>query len=145
MALPNANAVKSAVETIYSVFSDDKTRVGTRFGVQRLNELIGILNRTYGSPVNVAQTDSADANVAAFIGVGGEGEILAANSVFRLTNGASDLTDNAFATAKGGAVAAGDVFAVNAAGNGVDYLGNNDGYAFDFAGETSEDFVSLGS
>lgn len=143
MALPTADAVKDAVETLSDVFADDKTRAGTRTGIQKLNELIGVLNRIYGAVTDIAVTDATDADVAAFIG-GGEGDALSVGDAFRNT-GTGDLTDNALETAKGSALAANDVFVVDS-GTSVAYLGNMDvPRYFDFSGETSGDFVSLGS
>lgn len=143
MALPSAELVKAAVEQLVAVFTDDKTLAGTRSAVQTVNELVGILNRLYGTPLDLALTDSADAGVSEFIG-GGEGDALAVGDTFRTTVATNDLTDNALATAKGSAVAVGDIYVVSGA-DAVAYLGNNLGRVFDFAGETSADFVSLGS
>jgi spermidine/putrescine-binding protein len=143
MALTNPGVLKVEIESLYATIATDKTKAGARSAIMALNEIRQFLN-TLWTVTNIAQTDAADANVAAFIG-GGEGDALAAGDVFRTTNATNDLTDNAFATAKGSAVAVGDVYAVTAAGTGVVYLGNNEGKSFDFAGETTQDFVSYGA
>ena len=139
MALPTPGAVKAAVETIYAALAEDKTILNARSAVQSFNEITPALNRAYPDVVDVAVVDETDANVAAFIGVGGQGEALGVGDIFRCVNATADLTDNALATAKGSAVAAGDVFSIET-GSAVAYLGNNAGVVFDFAGATSDDF-----
>ena len=139
MALPTPGAVRAAVETLYAALTEDKTIIGARTAVQSFNEIAPALNRAYPGVVDVAIVDETDANVAAFIGVGGQGEALDVGGIFRCTVATADLTDNALATAKGSAVAVGDVFSIET-GTTVAYLGNNAGVAFDFAGVQSADF-----
>lgn len=143
MALTNAGVLKAEIESLYASISTDKTKAGARSAVQAVNQIRTFLNTLY-DVTNIAMTDAADANVAAFIGAG-EGAVLVAGDCFRTTVATNDLTDNALATAKGSAVAVGDVYAVTAAGTGVVYMGNNEGQAFDFSGETTQDFQSYGA
>lgn len=147
MAKPVANLVQDAMEVLYSAFSDDKTDVVSRKGVNLLNEMAGQLNRLYGAVVDIAITDATDAGVSEFIDVTGEGAVLAVGSIFRCSNATNDLTDNALATAKGSAVAEGDVFVVDGA-DSVEYLGTQAGDVvrpFDMVGELDSDFDSIGS
>ena len=143
MALPNASLIQTALQNLYLAFSDNKTERGQRTAVNHLSWLTGTLNFLYGVPTNIAMTDAADAGVSEFIG-GGEGDALSVGSVFRTTGGTADLTDDALATAKGSAVATGDVFVISGADAAV-YLGNNSGIVFDNVGESAADFKSIGS
>ncbi len=148
MALPNASLIQTAMQNLYAAFADDKTDVGMRSAVSKLGWLTTALNRVYGIPTDiaiVADADSDNETVAEFIDTAGYGAALAAKSLFRVTTATNDLSDNALATASGAAVAIGDVFAVDDAGTGVVFLGNNDGQAFDNEGESVADFVSIGS
>lgn len=141
MALPVANLVKDAIETIFDAFNEDPTRPGSRAGVDALSEAARAVSKMY-DVVNVAITDATDAGVAELIASGGELEDYAIGVVFRTTGGTADLTDDALETAKGSAVATGDVFVVDDAAS-VKYLGNNSGHAIDAAGETSQDFIDV--
>jgi len=141
MAVTSANLVQDALEVIYGALAAVKTDGPAKAGVQALNEVATALNRLPGYAItDIAQTDAADAGVSEFIDTGGEGVALDVLSVFRTTNAVFDLTDNALATAKGSAVAAGDIYVVDGA-DSVEYLGNSSaGSAFDMSGETSSDF-----
>ncbi len=146
MALPNASLIQTAIQNLYLAFTDNKTERGQRTAVSHLGWLTGTLNFLYGVPTNIAITDAADAGVSEFIG-GGEGDAFSVGSIFRLTSGAFDLTDNAFGTAKnaqgdGSVVATGDVYVISGA-DAVTYLGNNSGVAFDNAGESVSDFTAI--
>ena len=145
MAKPTTSAhlVQVALIELYDVLAQDKTKLGMRTAVSHLAWLTGTLNRLYGVPLNIAMTDAADAGVSEFIG-GGEGDALSEKDIFRTTGGTADLTDNALQTAKGSAVATGDVFVISGA-DAVVYLGNNSGIVFDNVGESTKDFVSIGS
>ena len=136
MALPSAELVKAAVETLYSAFSNDKTLEGNKAGVQALNELANKLNPLYPVVASTITADSDDAGVSEWITANAE---VAEGAVLRMTVATFDLTDNALATAKGSAVAVNDIYVISGA-DAVSYLGNNAGYAFDFSGETSADF-----
>lgn len=148
MAIPAANLTVASLEQLFAVFADDKTKVGMRKGVSLINEFVGILNRVYGPVVDVPLTaDSTDADVAAFLA--GDASASAALGVIRVTTATFDLTDNALATAKGSAVAIGDVYTFPN-GTTVVYLGSQTDVtegarAFDFVGETDADFLSIGS
>lgn len=148
MALPAANLVQAAIEQVFAAAADDKTREGSRSIALALSDMCGSLNRLYSTKLgaDITVTDSADASVAAFLA--GEGAAYAAGDIFRVL-GTGDFTDNALATAKGSAVAAGDVFVLDS-GTTVVYLGAQTDTAkpiraFDFSGETRDDFVSIGS
>jgi len=144
MALPNASIIQTGLVQIYAAFANDKTERGMRTAVNHLSWLTGTLNFLYGVPTNIAlSADAADAGVSEFIG-GGDGDAFSVGSVFRTTVALYDLTDNAFATAKGSAVAVGDVYVISGA-DAVVYLGNNSGIVFDNVGESAADFKSIGS
>jgi len=149
MALPVANLIQAAVEVLVTAPVADKTREGTRALMSDINSLCGKLNRLYSTLVgaDITVTDATDAGVSEFIG-GGEGDDYAVGSIFRVL-GTGDLTDNAMATAKGSAVASGDVFVIDGA-DSIEYLGAQTDltvptHAFDFFGETEADFMSIGS
>ncbi len=141
MTLPVANLVQDALEVIYSCFSEDKTAAGVRRGVEILNELAPILNTLYPVVNSTITADSDDAGVSEWITANAE---VAVGAVLRMTVATFDLTDNALATAKGSAVAVGDVYCIDGA-DSVEYLGNGTLFAFDFSGEKRSDFVSIGS
>ncbi len=145
MALPNASLIQTGLQKIYAAFAEDKTEWGMRTAVNHLAWLTGTLNRLYGVPVNVAVTVT-DLGVSEFIAENGDGYdagVTAIGDVFRNT-GALDIDDGALLTAKGSALAAGDVFVISGA-DAVVYLGNNSGIVFDVAGESAADFKSIGS
>ena len=152
MALPAANLVKAALEQVYAVASDDKTKVGTRALVSDLTRMVGKLNRLYASKIladgaSDILVSNTDAGVSEFIG-GGEGDALSVGDLFR-NLGAIDIVDGAFLTAKGSALVAGDVFCIDGA-DSVEYMCNraDDGEdlrPFDCFGETASDFMSIGS
>ena len=142
MALPNASLIQTAIADLYLPFTSDKTERGMRTAVSHLAWLTGTLNFLYGVPTNIAITDAADAGVSEFIG-GGEGDAFSVGSVIRLTSGAFDLTDNAFATASpNAAVATGDIYVISGA-DAVVYLGNNSGVVFDGVDEDVKNFVNI--
>ena len=139
MAVSAANLVKAGLEAVYAGLAAVKTDAPAKAGVQALNEVATQLNRLAGyAVVDVALTaDSTDADVAAFLA--GDAAASAALGVIRVTTATFDLTDNALATAKGSAVAIGDIYTFPN-GTTVAYLGNNAGHAFDMSGETAADF-----
>ena len=137
MALPVANLVKAAIETLYSVASTDKTVPGAKAFVQALNELRGFLDAQYPVVDIIITADDDDAGVSEFIAAESSMSI---GVVLKKKGTASyDLTDNAFNTAKGATLADNDIFVLDGA-DSVEYLGNNEGHAFDFAGEMYSDF-----
>jgi hypothetical protein len=142
MALPTANLVQDALEVIYSVISEDKTKAGARSAAQALNELRVFLTTQYPVVDIVITADADDAGVSEFIAAE---STMAVGVVLRKQGTASfDLLDDAFATAKGTALAAGDIFVLDGA-DSVKYLGNGGNTAFDMSGETTQDFVSYGA
>ncbi len=143
MALPVANLVQDAVEVIYAAIAENKTLGGARSAAQTLNEMRAFLTSLYPVVDIVITADSDDADVAAFIAA--EATMAAGVVLRKQGTAAFDLTDNAFATAKGTALAAGDIFVLDS-GTTVKYLGNGSNTAFDFAGERSyADFQSYGA
>lgn len=136
MALPSAELVKAAVETLYAAFAEDKTNATSVSGVQALNELRNKLDPMYPVVDSTITADSDDAGVSEWVTANAE---VFVGAVLRMTVATFDLTDNALATAKGSAVAVGDIYVISGA-DAVTYLGNNEGHAFDFAGETDQDF-----
>ena len=139
MTLPVANLVRAAVETIHDVMSEDKTVGGVRAALDSLNELRAFLDRQYPVIDIIITGDADDAGVSEFIAAE---STMSVGVVFRKLGDtpADDLTDNAFATAKGTALALNDIFVLDGA-DSVEYLGNGaPGHAFDFEGETSQDF-----
>ena len=143
MALANAALIQTSLQALYAAFANTKTLQGMRTAVNHLSWLTGTLNKLYGVPVNIALTaDSDDADVAAFVAAE---STISAKTIYRCTVATFDFTDNAMGTAKGSAVAVGDVYVVTDAGTGVVYLGNNSGITFDNVGESAADFKSIGS
>lgn len=140
MTLPVANLVKDAIETLYSVASEDKTAIGAAAFIQSLNQLQAFASRQYPVIPIVITADDDDAGVSEFIAAEGT---MAVGVVLEKQGTASfDLTDDAFATAKGTALAAGDIFVLDGA-DSVEYLGNGtvgEGVALDFIGEQGSDF-----
>ena len=141
MTLPVANLVQDALEVIYSCFAEDKTAAGMRDGVQSLNELGRVLNSLYPVVDSTITADDDDAGVSEWITANAE---VAVGAVLRMTVATFDLTDDALATAKGSAVAVGDIYIIDGA-DSVEYLGNGENAAFDFDSEREADFVSIGS
>lgn len=145
MALPTIAAINAAVDNLYAAFSNDKLRRNGRLSVSLVGKLASFVPAMYEPAVTLAITNEADAGVAEAIAVDGEigiayGKAAPVGIVFQ-TTGTGDLTDDALATAKGGALAAGDLFQVTGA-DAVTYLGSLAG--FDFADENVAAFVSLG-
>lgn len=144
MAYPFANLVKAAVEVLYSVIAEDKTKAGARSAAQSLNELRTFLNRQYPITLSIASGNDTYAGISEMIA----GEADADQGVAFIKSDATvafDVTDGKFLTAKGTALAAGDLFVFSGADDVV-YLGNNaNADALDFSGETSQDFTSYGA
>jgi hypothetical protein len=142
MALPVANLVQDALEVIYSVIAEDKTVGGARSAAQALNELRAFLTTQYPVVDIVITADADDAGVSEFIAA--EATMAVGVVLRKQGTAAFDLLDDAFATAKGTALAAGDIFVLDGA-DSVKYLGNGSNTAFDMAGETTQDFMSYGA
>ena len=141
MALPSADLVKAAVETLYSAFANDKTSIGSRQGVEALSKLAQKLNVQYTVVNSTITADADDAGVSEWVTANAE---VVVGAVLRMTVATFDLADNALATAKGSAVAVGDIYVIDGA-DSVEYLGNGSGLAFDSSGESYSDFMSIGS
>lgn len=147
MALPVANLVRDAIESLYLAFAEDKTLPGMRQAVQVLNELQFRLNVLYPVIDIIITGDADDAGVSEFISAE---STMALGVVLRKlgSTAADDLTDNAFQTAKtarsAGSLAIGDIFVLDGA-DSVEYLRNSpavDGpfQTFGFEGESTADF-----
>jgi hypothetical protein len=128
MALPTTTVVEAAVQSLFDALAEFKTIHGgnMRAAVGALNEVKAALRQVYAVKVDFTVTDSTDATFAAFAAVTGElgvalGRPARPGDVFQVC-GTVDTTDNVLGTAKGSAVADGDIFVVNAAGTGVTYL-----------------------
>lgn len=133
MALPNASLVKTALENLYAAIGEDKTQVGTRPALAALNSFQFFLNSQYPT-TTITVVDEADAGVSEWVTADAD---VFVGAIIKMGVATADLTDNALATAKGSAVAAGDVYVISGA-DAVVYLG--DVVAFDFDGEAPADF-----
>jgi hypothetical protein len=145
MALPTIAVAAAAVDSLYAVLADRKTRAKNRKAVDSLQGLKSAVVNAYKSDVTAVLTDATDATVAAAIAAGGElgtakGSALVVGEIFTTTGGTADFTDNALATAKGSAVASNDRFQV-ASGTTVTYLGG--ATEVSFADEEVRDFVDV--
>jgi hypothetical protein len=135
MALEIVTEIEDAVEDIFDSLQDRiVTHPRAVTAVQSLLEVVSVLKVLYTPLVDVTVTDTADAGVAEAIAADGElGLAYAATldtdtaatfpigSCFQV-GGTGDFTDNALATAKGGAPADGDIFQVSGA-DAVTFLG----------------------
>ncbi len=150
MALPTLADINAAVGNIFLALAADKSAASTRSGVQSLNEILPRLVDAYEPEVDFVVTDSTDASLTAFYASTGELAIAlaAANqqsprvgTVFQV-GGAGDVTDNALGTAKGSAVADGDLFEVTNIGTpAAVYLGV--GGTVDLVNEEESDFTGI--
>lgn len=133
MALTPTTELEAAVASVFAAIVDAKFRDSTAHSTMELfEEILPRLHRYYRGDLTVTITDSTDASVAAAIAVTGElGLAWAAANQFALTfpvgytfvvTGTGDFVDNALATAKGSAVAAGDIFQITS-GTTVAYVG----------------------
>ena len=150
MSLPTVSVLNAAIDTIYSVFSNRKTRPGNRYAVGLLQKMRRIFLNAYRADVDFEVTDVLDGSIEAFFGpiVASDGEdddIAITDSqddtIYGLLNLAATLardandvalTDDAetlagsmlsagvIGTALSGDAAAGDVFGVNSANDTKD-------------------------
>lgn len=142
--LPADTAIETAFRSFEDALGEDITLQGSVEAIQRWSMVVSYIEGLGGSGyssldqrnwnfqplrgsrdltgiVDIAlSSDSADAGVSEFIG-GGDGDALSNGDSFRITTAIWDLTDNAFATAKGSAVAAGDYYRIDGA-DSVEYL-----------------------
>lgn len=156
-----AGGAATPVGTVFKVLGAGDT-TDNALAAAKLAGMDWVIAKTY--------TDATDATLAAFLAITGVipaalGRVLLPGERFKL-GGTGDTTDNALQAVKGSAIAAGDVFEVNAAGTGVTYLGNTGtvasgdlfvvtsssavqylGTATEFSSGSfeSDDFVSLGA
>lgn len=137
MALDTYAVVEAGIEDVFDslqlgqVTFSDATR-----GKNALMEVQSAFISMYRPSHRITVTASQDANVAAFLASGGQGEDISLNDVFE-TLGTGDVAGaTTFATVKGGALAAGDRWQKITAST-VKYLGNGD---FTFTGETDSDW-----
>ena len=136
MAQTSADLVAAALLVVYTALAADKTSEGAKAGVQSLQEVAGAFNKMY-DVVDIALTaDSDDAGVSEFVAAEAT---ISVGTIYRTTVATYDFTDNAMATAKGSAVAVGDLYVVSGA-DAVVYLGNNDGIPFPMDAQTEADF-----
>lgn len=141
MALPTAAVITDALNQLQLAALEDPTATDARRLFNDANSLVSSLRKVGGATyaglpalpaslwrntgsivanvTEVTMSDEAYADVAALVAA----QELSAGDVFRLVNAAADLTDNALATAKGGATAAGDVYGVLPGATAVAYLG----------------------
>lgn len=115
MALPTITVINTGVTALFNALSHRKTRLGNRHAINKLNELAAAVQRAYVADRTVALVNAADASCTAAFLVGGSigaafGRQVVAGDTFKTTGGTADFTGTALATAKGGAVATGDIF-----------------------------------
>jgi hypothetical protein len=152
MALPTIAVASTAVDNLYAVLSHRKERQKNREAVNSLQQMRSAVINAYKADYTVVVTDTTDASpTAAFVATGevalasaaaGKGATAGVGDIFITTGGTADFTDNALATAKGGAVASADRFVVLSATT-VGYLGGATDVSF--SDEELADFVSIGS
>jgi bifunctional ADP-heptose synthase (sugar kinase/adenylyltransferase) len=147
MAYPTIAVVNTAINALYDLFAANKTSTKGRYMIGLLNKIGNEVKAKYTPLVDFTITDATDADLAAFYAADGElGVALErpaqVGDVFSVT-GTGDTTDNALATAKGGAVADNDVFIVSGAA-AVVYLGVT-GTPVTVTDNETVDFVSLGA
>lgn len=131
MALPSITNIEAAVTNAFTALSGGSPRrIRARAGAGSLDEVIAALEEAYTPMVTLTVTDTTDADLAAFFAVDGEltvalGRLPEVGDVFAV-GGTGDTTDDALETAKGSAVAAGNLFEVTnvtAASEAVAYVG----------------------
>ncbi len=145
MARPTMSSINSAIDTVFSVFSEDKTRIGAREGAQALQETFSKIANLYAPDVVVTITDGVDAGLtamyqggeveAAFNAVGAE---LIEGKIFEVT-GSGDSASNVLQGFKGTPLVAGDRFEVTGISSpNATFLGNTS--TFDFTAEVDSAF-----
>lgn len=134
MALDTVAIVEAGIEDVFDSIQLAKPRGYAQKGLEAIMELQSAFYSSYIPSVVLTITDATDANGAAFFAASGEGSEISNGHVFGVL-GIGDFTDNALATAKGGAVAAADKFQRTSA-TAVKYLGGE----FTFTGEARSDW-----
>jgi len=133
MALSTVALIEAGVTDLFASLKDAKEREPAAFNaVLTLQEVLAVIRKLYTPEVAVSLTDSTDAGVSEAIAATGElgiawaaaftGETTCPIGATFSIDSANDFTDNALATAKGSAVADGDIFQVTGA-DAVTYLG----------------------
>lgn len=133
MALPTVTVIEAAITGIFNALKDAKAREPAAHSrLLTLWEVIPTLRKIYTPDIAVSLTDSTDATAAAAIAATGQlGLAWAAANTGETTfkvgatfsvDSVNDFTDNALGTAKGSAVASGDIFQVLTAST-VGYVG----------------------
>ncbi len=144
MARPTMADLNTAVNNVFAAIDADQRELGARRASAALADVWTFLERQYKADVDFVVTDATDATLAAFFAASGELYVALdrapqVGDVFQV-GGTGDTTDNALATAKGSAVADGDVFEVTNTGTpAVAYLGAAGD--LDFTGEEVADFI----
>ena len=149
MSLPTVSLIEAAVTNIFTALNDARDREPQAYqALQSLwEQVVPTLKRIYRDVVEVTITDEADASVAAAIAATGQLGLrwkalhptnltFPVGYLFSPAGATNDFTSNALATAKGGAVAAADIYQVDS-GTTVKYLG---AAAPDFSAAEPADF-----
>ncbi len=68
MALPTVTVLNAAIDTIYSVFSNRKTRPGNRYAVGLLQKMRRVLLGAYRGDIDFSVTDLLDDSIEGFVG-----------------------------------------------------------------------------
>ncbi len=68
MALPTVTVLNAAIDTIYSVFADRKTRPGNRYAVGLLQKMRQIFLGAYRGDIDFEVTDNLDDSLEGFVG-----------------------------------------------------------------------------
>jgi len=76
MALPTVTVLNAAIDTIYSVFSNRKTRPGNRYAVGLLQKMRRVLLNAYRGDIDFVVTDITDSSIESFMspGIAADGE-----------------------------------------------------------------------
>jgi len=135
MALDTVAIVEAGIEDVFDSIQLGKPSPDATRGRNALMELQSAFISLYIPADVIAISDATDADGAAFFASTGQGKNISINQVFETSGGTADWTDNALATAKGGAVASGDKFQRTSA-TAVKYLGAD----FTFTGEADSDW-----
>lgn len=132
MAISNTSTYAAAVTTLKGLIDHDKTAEGAKPAAEAFGEALSALARLLSIAVHraakTAVTPTA-VTLATFLTGGfqtAKGSAAVIGDLFIL-NGAVDLTGTPLATAKGSAIAAGDVYRwtnVTAASEAVEYVAN---------------------
>lgn len=146
MARPTVTNVEAYVAGIYAAFASGNTPLRyakARAAIHTLNELAAKIVEVYDPNITIDIVDEEDADLGEFFAGGlrkAKGRPVEVGDVF-VVSGSDDTADNALATAKGSAVAAGDLFEVTDVASGTEavaYLGSD---LPDFSDEVTSEFT----